>query len=95
MVCTRKNCHASGLHLNWYAVICMADGGKWETSNFDFDKFEHAKFSKTSITNGGSKLKFKVFWVMSSKKVRKFGWTQLAKFQSSLGGTENEVRTLL
>ena len=68
MVCTRKNCHASGLHLNWYAVICMADGWKWETSNFDFDKFEHAKFSKTSITNGGSKLKFKVFWVMSYKK---------------------------
>ena len=44
------------------------NGRKWETLNFDFDKFEHAKFSKTSITNGGSKLKFKVFWVMSYKK---------------------------
>ena len=49
-------------------MICTADGGEWETSNFDFDKFEHAKFSKTLITNGGSKLKFKVFWVMSYKK---------------------------
>ncbi len=45
------------------------DGSKWTTSNFDLDKFEHAKFSKTSIPNGGSKFKFKVFWVMSSKKV--------------------------
>ena len=36
--------------------------------NFDFDKFEHAKFSKTLITNGGSKLKFKVFWIMIYKK---------------------------
>ncbi len=55
--------------------VTHGDGRKWATSNLYFNKFENAKFSETSIPNGGSKLKFKVFWVTSSKKVREFGWT--------------------
>ncbi len=50
-----------GVVMRWVHGDTHSDGRKWETLNFDFDKFEHAKFSKTSIPNGGSKLKFKVF----------------------------------
>ena len=50
-----------------YDVLIHMDERKWETSNFDFDKFERAKISKTFIRNGVAKLKFKVFLVMSSK----------------------------
>ena len=59
---------AKGAVMRWVCDDTHGDGRKWETSNFDFDKFEHGKFSKTSIPNGGSKLKFKFFSVMSYKK---------------------------
>ncbi len=29
------------------------------------------------------------------KKVREFGWTESAKFQCSVGGTENKLQTLI
>ncbi len=56
---------AKGVVMRWVRDDMHDNGRKWETSNFDSNKFEHAKFSKTLILNGGSKLKFKVFWVMS------------------------------